>query len=126
MPLGIFSMPKTRTVSNCSAAMAPAASCRAAPPLAHPASMSTIGTPVSARAPSTLCPAATPLYAVPQKAAWKSPRPTPASASAARTASTPICVTDLPSKRPNGWMPTPAISTSTVLTRRLLRGRRPT
>jgi len=37
-----------------------AASINAAPPLAHPASTFTIGTPVSPSAPSTLWPAATP------------------------------------------------------------------
>ena len=60
MPLGIFSMPKTSTVSYCPAAMAPEASMRAAPPLAQPASTSTIGIPVMPMASSTLCPAATP------------------------------------------------------------------
>ncbi len=69
MPLGIFSMPNTSAHSYWPARIAPAASCSAAPPLAHPASMSTIGMPVSASAPRTLWPAATPLYAVPQNAA---------------------------------------------------------
>ena len=47
-------------------------------------------------APSTLWPAATPEYAVPQNAAWKPGRSVwsmPASASAARTAATPMSVT---------------------------------
>jgi NADH dehydrogenase len=60
MPLGIFSIPKTSTVSYCPARIAAAASPRAAPPLAQPASTSTIGIPVRASAPSTLCPDATP------------------------------------------------------------------
>jgi len=54
MPLGIFSMPNTRTVSYWPARMAPAASISAAPPLAHPASTLTIGIPVRPSAPSTL------------------------------------------------------------------------
>ena len=45
----------------------------------------------------------------------------PASASAARTACTPISVFVTPSKRPNGWMPTPAIATGV-----LMRSRTPT
>src|SRR5262249_15595038 len=35
--------------------------------------------------------------------------------SAARTATIPISVTVLSAKRPNGWMPTPAISTSSAI-----------
>ena len=54
MPLGIFSVPKTSTVSYCPARMAAAASMRAAPPLAQPASTSTIGMPVIPRRLSTL------------------------------------------------------------------------
>ena len=46
MPLGIFSTPNTSTQSYCPARIAPAASCSAAPPLAQPASTSTIGMPV--------------------------------------------------------------------------------
>ena len=69
MPLGIFSTPNTSTQSYWPARIAPAASCSAAPPLAHPASTSTIGMPVRASAPSTLWPDATPPYAVPQNAA---------------------------------------------------------
>ena len=60
MPLGIFSVPKTSTVSYWPARMAPAASMRAAPPLAQPASTSTIGMPVMPRRLSTLWPVATP------------------------------------------------------------------
>ncbi len=60
MPLGIFSRPKTSTVSYCPLAMAPAAIMRAAAPLAHPASTSMMGGPVIPRAPSTLWPEATP------------------------------------------------------------------
>ena len=56
MPFGIFSTPNTSAQSYWPARIAPAASCRAAPPLAQPASMSTMGTPVSASAPSTLWP----------------------------------------------------------------------
>ena len=48
MPFGIFSMPNTSTQSYWPARIAPAASWSAAAPLAHPASMSTIGMPVSA------------------------------------------------------------------------------
>ena len=70
MPFGIFSTPNTSAQSYWPARIAPAASCSAAPPLAQPASTSTIGTPVSASAPSTLWPDATPPYAVPQNAAW--------------------------------------------------------
>ena len=54
MPLGIFSTPKTSTVSYCPALMAPAANMRAAPPLAQPASTSTMGMPVMPRRLSTL------------------------------------------------------------------------
>ena len=54
IPLGIFSVPKTRTVSYWPARMAAAASIRAAPPLAHPASMSTMGIPVIPRRLRTL------------------------------------------------------------------------
>src|SRR4051794_18590739 len=115
MPFGIFSMPKTSTVSYCPAAMAPAAIMTAAPPLAQPASTSTMGPPVAPMASSTRWPAATPEYAVPQKAAWKPRRSTPASVNAARTAVTPISVTVLPSKRPKGWIPTPATSTAFTL-----------
>ena len=46
MPRGIFSVPKTSTVSYWPALIAPAANISAAPPLAHPASTSTIGMPV--------------------------------------------------------------------------------
>ena len=60
MPLGIFSVPKTSTVSYWPARMAPAASMRAAPPLAQPASTSTMGMPVMPRRLSTLWPVATP------------------------------------------------------------------
>jgi len=60
MPLGIFSMPKTRAVSYWPALMAPAASITAAPPLAQPASTLTIGPPVRPKASSTRWPAATP------------------------------------------------------------------
>ena len=60
MPFGIFSTPNTSAHSYCPARIAPAASWSAAPPLAQPASMSTIGMPVRARAPSTLWPDATP------------------------------------------------------------------
>ncbi len=60
MPLGIFSVPKTSTVSYCPARMAAAASMRAAPPLAQPASTSRMGMPVIPRRLSTLCPVATP------------------------------------------------------------------
>jgi hypothetical protein len=112
MPFGIFSIPNTSTQSYCPARIAPAASCSAAPPLAQPASTSTIGTPVSASAPSTLWPDATPEYAVPQNAAWNGGPP--ASASAARTACTPISVTDVSANRPNGWSPTPVIATSVL------------
>ena len=71
MPLGIFSIPNTSTVSYWPARIAPAASMSAAPPLAHPASTFTIGMPVRPSAPSTLWPAATPEYTVAQNAAWK-------------------------------------------------------
>ena len=54
MPFGIFSTPNTSTQSYWPARIAPAASCSAAPPLAQPASTSTIGMPVRASAPSTL------------------------------------------------------------------------
>ena len=54
MPFGIFSTPNTSAHSYWPARIAPAASCNAAPPLAQPASMSTIGMPVRASAPSTL------------------------------------------------------------------------
>ena len=60
MPRGIFSVPKTRTVSYCPARMAAAASMSAAPPLAQPASTSTMGMPVMPRRLSTLWPVATP------------------------------------------------------------------
>ncbi len=70
MPFGIFSTPNTSAQSYCPARIAPAASWSAAPPLAQPASTSTIGIPVRASAPSTLWPDATPPYAVPQNAAW--------------------------------------------------------
>ena len=60
IPRGIFSMPNTRAVSTWPDSMALAASANAAPPLAHPASTSTMGMPVMPRAPSTLCPVATP------------------------------------------------------------------
>ena len=60
MPRGIFSVPKTRTVSYCPARMAAAASMSAAPPLAQPASTSTMGMPVMPSRLSTLCPVATP------------------------------------------------------------------
>src|SRR5436190_22167819 len=113
IPFGIFSTPNTSAHSYCPARIAPAASCSAAPPLAQPASTSTIGMPVRASAPSTLCPEATPPYAVPQNAA--SNVGSPASLSAARTACTPIPVFDTPSNRPNGWIPTPAISTRVLM-----------
>ncbi len=60
IPRGIFSIPKTSAESYWPARMALPASMSAAPPLAHPASTSTMGTPVRPSAPSTLCPAATP------------------------------------------------------------------
>src|ERR1044072_3380684 len=40
---------------------------------------------------------------------------TPASATAAKMASTPISMADLPSKRPNGCSPTPMTATSLVM-----------
>ena len=60
IPLGIFSMPKTSTVSHAPDSMAPAPSISAAPPLAHPASTSTMGIPVAPMRDRTLCPDATP------------------------------------------------------------------
>ena len=69
MPRGIFSRPKTRTASARPLATAVAPSASAAPPLAQPASTFTMGTPESPSAVSTLWPAATPPYTVPQKAA---------------------------------------------------------
>ncbi len=60
IPLGIFSVPKTRTVSYWPARMAAAASIKAAPPLAQPASTSRIGMPVMPSRLSTLWPVATP------------------------------------------------------------------
>ncbi len=60
IPLGIFSVPKTRTLSYWPARMAAAANIRAAPPLAQPASTSTIGMPVMPSRLSTLWPVATP------------------------------------------------------------------
>ncbi len=109
MPLGIFSIPNTSTVSCWPARIALAASMSAAPPLAQPASTFTIGMPVRPSAPRTLWPAATPEYTVAQNAAWKSG--SPASARAARTAVTPISVTVTSSNRPKGWSPVPAIAT---------------
>ena len=111
IPLGIFSVPKTRAVSYWPARMAAAASIKAAPPLAQPASTSTIGMPVMPSRLSTLWPVATPPYAVPQNAAWNPPLPMPASRSAARTAATPMSVVDTPSKRPKGCIPTPVTTT---------------
>ena len=116
IPLGIFSVPKTSAVSYWPARMAAAASMRAAPPLAQPASTSTIGIPVMPSRLRTLCPVATPPYAVPQNAAWKPPLPTPASRSAARTAATPMSVVDTPSNLPKGCIPTPVTATP-VMTR---------
>ena len=69
MPRGIFSSPKTSTASWRPLATAVAPRASAAPPLAQPASTFTIGTPESPSAVSTLCPAATPPYTVPQNAA---------------------------------------------------------
>ena len=60
IPFGIFSRPKTSTVSYWPARIAPAASISAAAPDAQPASTSTIGMPVRPSAPRTLWPAATP------------------------------------------------------------------
>jgi hypothetical protein len=60
IPLGIFSTPTTSTASCWPAPIDAAASASAAPPDAHPASTSTIGMPVSASAPSTRWPLATP------------------------------------------------------------------
>ena len=54
MPRGIFSTPKTTTVSYWPAAMAARPSIIAAAPLAQPASTSTMGIPVIPRAPRTL------------------------------------------------------------------------
>ncbi len=47
-----------------------------------------------------------------QNAAWNAGLP--ASASAARTAVTPISVTVFPSNRPKGCIPVPAIATSVL------------
>src|SRR5690242_4725566 len=52
---------------------------------------------------------------LPPAAAWMSFHSTPASATAAKMASTPISMADLPSKRPNGCSPTPMIATSLVM-----------
>ena len=60
MPLGIFSVPNTSTVSYWPARMEAAASISAAPPLAHPASTSTMGIPVMPSRLRTLWPVATP------------------------------------------------------------------
>ena len=106
MPFGIFSTPNTSTQSYCPARIAPAASCSAAPPLAQPASTSTIGMPVRASAPSTLWPDATPPYAVPQNAAWNVGFAGVGERGAHRVHAH-VGVRQ-PSKRPNGWMPTPA------------------
>jgi len=68
-PLGIFSMPNTKTESHSPERTACTPRRSAAPPLAHPASTLTIGTPDSPRLDSTRWPAATPEYTVPQNAA---------------------------------------------------------
>ena len=51
---------------------------------------------------------------LPPVAAWMSLHCTPASATAAKMASTPICMADLPSNRPNGCRPTPMMATSFI------------
>src|SRR6478735_9660328 len=52
---------------------------------------------------------------LPPVANWTSVHSTPASATAAKMASTPISMADLPSNRPNGCRPTPMIATSFVI-----------
>src|SRR5215212_9557857 len=49
---------------------------------------------------------------LPPEANWTSRHSTPASATAAKIASTPISIADLPSNRPNGCSPTPMMATS--------------
>src|SRR5215212_4159752 len=49
---------------------------------------------------------------LPPVANWTSRHSTPASATAAKMASTPISIADLPSNRPNGCSPTPMMATS--------------
>src|SRR6478609_2364108 len=51
---------------------------------------------------------------LPPVANWTSLHCTPASATAAKIASTPISIADLPSKRPNGCRPTPMMATSFI------------
>ena len=53
---------------------------------------------------------------LPPVANWTSFHSTPASATAAKMASTPISIADLPSNRPNGCSPTPMIATSFIWT----------
>src|SRR5215207_1222291 len=51
---------------------------------------------------------------LPPVADWMSFHSTPALATAAKMASTPIAIADLPSKRPNGCRPTPMMATSFI------------
>ena len=51
---------------------------------------------------------------LPPVANWMSFHSTPASATAAKMASTPISIADLPSNRPNGCRPTPMMATSFI------------
>ena len=60
IPRGIFSVPKTRTVSYWPARMAAEANISAAPPEAQPASTSRMGMPVMPSRLNTLWPVATP------------------------------------------------------------------
>src|SRR3954471_23903838 len=53
---------------------------------------------------------------LPPVANWTSFHSTPASATAAKMASTPISIADLPSNRPNGCSPTPMIATPFIAT----------
>ena len=52
---------------------------------------------------------------LPPVAAWMWRHSMPASVTAAKIASTPIAIADLPSKRPNGCRPTPMMATSLVM-----------
>ena len=116
IPLGIFSTPNTSTVSYWPAPIAWRAELeRRAAARAARLDVDDRHAGAAPSAPSTLWPVATPPYAVPQNAAWNPPGPMPASARAWRTAVTPRSTILRSSNRPNGWMPTPAISTSTPI-----------
>ena len=112
MPRGIFSVPKTRTVSYCPARMAAAASIERGAPTGAAGLDVDDGHAGHAETAEHLVPGGHPAVGRAAEGglevALADARPR---CSAARTATTPMSVVETPSKRPKGCRPTPATVT---------------